>query len=351
MSASSDSGSEHAAGSARQVATGRLPPADSTGEEVAIVEVRTVAIAPTRGQLATDMISGMEQAYKRARQMAELDSRSEEREQHLQSRTALAEKERDGAFQARDGALREADGLRLTVLKLARERDEALQEARRSKAELIELQQTPRRPLSDDVGILAGREAMTTLVKAGLISRGAEALRRRETTKALIGTAARERVYQAVTKAQMTTCRCYTMAQDTLDAGNLTDSSQQPEVQVHVEKVLRHLGVCQAVNLDVGPLADFELHETEDRDLVEKAIETGMANPATYRVVEDSLCLDARKTAQSLVKTCWLASQTLALSTAALTTHAPPVGRIETVSTVPVAGGSQDTPRSPAEQK
>eukprot|EP00920_Eleutheroschizon_duboscqi_P005148 GHVT01011890.1.p1 GENE.GHVT01011890.1~~GHVT01011890.1.p1 ORF type:complete len:178 (+),score=26.22 GHVT01011890.1:326-859(+) len=51
MSASSDSGSEHAAGPARQVATGRLPPADSTGEEVAIVEVRTVALAPSAGSL------------------------------------------------------------------------------------------------------------------------------------------------------------------------------------------------------------------------------------------------------------------------------------------------------------
>eukprot|EP00920_Eleutheroschizon_duboscqi_P005189 GHVT01011957.1.p1 GENE.GHVT01011957.1~~GHVT01011957.1.p1 ORF type:complete len:297 (-),score=34.81 GHVT01011957.1:39-929(-) len=296
------------------------------------------------------MILGMEQAFKRAKQMVNLDSRSEEREQHLQSRTALAERERDGAFHARDGALREADGLRLMVRKLERERDEALQEVRRGKDELAELQKNPRRPLMADVGVLAGKEAMTSLVENGLISHGAEALRRREATKALIGTAAREQVYQAVTKAQLPTCQCYTIVKSTLDASNLSDASQQPEVQVHVEKVLRHLGVSQAVNLDVGPLADFELHEAGDKD-VRWAIETGMANPATYRVIEDSMCVDARKTAQSLVQTGWLSSQTLSLSTAAMTTHTPPVGRIETVSTAPVAGGSQDTPRPPAEQQ
>eukprot|EP00920_Eleutheroschizon_duboscqi_P005201 GHVT01011973.1.p1 GENE.GHVT01011973.1~~GHVT01011973.1.p1 ORF type:complete len:238 (-),score=25.82 GHVT01011973.1:39-752(-) len=236
------------------------------------------------------------------------------------------------------------------VRKLERERDEALQEVRRGKDELAELQKNPRRPLMADVGVLAGKEAMTSLVENGLISHGAEALRRREATKALIGTAAREQVYQAVTKAQLPTCQCYTIVKSTLDASNLSDASQQPEVQVHVEKVLRHLGVSQAVNLDVGPLADFELHEAGDKD-VRWAIETGMANPATYRVIEDSMCVDARKTAQSLVQTGWLSSQTLSLSTAAMTTHTPPVGRIETVSTAPVAGGSQDTPRPPAEQQ
>eukprot|EP00918_Siedleckia_nematoides_P079088 GHVU01173190.1.p1 GENE.GHVU01173190.1~~GHVU01173190.1.p1 ORF type:complete len:296 (-),score=31.57 GHVU01173190.1:122-1009(-) len=273
MSASSDSGPEFVTGPALQAATGRLPPADLTGKEVAVIEeIRTVAIAPTRKQLSTDMLLGIEQAAQRARQIAAMDTQNEQRELHLQTRTAVADKERDAA-------LRESDRVSLLLKKMERERDQALQDAQREREskevalrELADLQGSHRRPLVADPGVLAGKAAMVTLVESCLTSRAAEALRRREVTRTLIGVAAREQVYRAVTSQQQQTCRCFTLTQDTLAAGTpLPDASSHPEIQVHVDRVLKSLTVRQAVNLDISPLGDYEIDEAGDRSLVQSA--------------------------------------------------------------------------------
>eukprot|EP00918_Siedleckia_nematoides_P006964 GHVU01015106.1.p1 GENE.GHVU01015106.1~~GHVU01015106.1.p1 ORF type:complete len:215 (+),score=20.00 GHVU01015106.1:69-647(+) len=192
---------------------------------------------------------------------------------------------------------------------------------------------------------------MVALVESCLISRAAEALRRREVTRTLIGVAAREQVYRAVTSQQQQACRCFAVTQDTLAAGtSLPDASTYPEIQVHVDRILKSLTVCQAVNLDISPLGDYEIDEAGDRSLVQSALQTGMGNPAAYRVVEDSLCVDAQITAQTRVQTGWLSAQQLPLPMASMTTATPPVAREEVVTSEPVAGSSKDS-RSPADQQ
>eukprot|EP00918_Siedleckia_nematoides_P006966 GHVU01015108.1.p1 GENE.GHVU01015108.1~~GHVU01015108.1.p1 ORF type:complete len:324 (-),score=50.35 GHVU01015108.1:125-988(-) len=287
-----------------------------------------------------------------------MDTQSEQREQHLQTRTARAEKERDEA-------LRESDRMGLLIKKqerergqLERERDQALQEAKQEREkheatlkELAELRRSHQRPAIGDSGVQAGKVAMVSLVEGCLISRAAEALRRREVTKTLVGIATREQVYQAVTSQQQQNCRCFDATQATLTVGTpLPDISTHPELQVHVGRMLKSLTVRQPVNLDNGPLGDFEIDEAADRSLVKDALRTGMSNPAAFRVLEDSLCVDAQMTAQTRVLTGWLSAQQLPLPEASMMTATPPVARVEVVTTAPAAGSSKDS-RPPADQQ
>eukprot|EP00918_Siedleckia_nematoides_P069129 GHVU01150741.1.p1 GENE.GHVU01150741.1~~GHVU01150741.1.p1 ORF type:complete len:211 (-),score=16.62 GHVU01150741.1:9-587(-) len=185
---------------------------------------------------------------------------------------------------------------------------------------------------------------MASLLENSLISRAAEALRRRTVMKALIGVAAREQVFRAVTSRQQQSCQCLVVAQATLTTGTpLPDVSAVPGIQVHVDRVLRSLAVGQSVNLDSGVVGEFEVIEAADRSLVQSALRTGMTNPADYRVLEDSLCVDAQLTAQTRVRAGWLSAQGLPLQLTPTVTATPPVARIETVTTEPAAGSSKDS--------
>eukprot|EP00918_Siedleckia_nematoides_P069139 GHVU01150753.1.p1 GENE.GHVU01150753.1~~GHVU01150753.1.p1 ORF type:complete len:207 (-),score=23.11 GHVU01150753.1:159-725(-) len=188
---------------------------------------------------------------------------------------------------------------------------------------------------------------MASLLENSLISRAAEALRRRTVMKALVGVAAREKVFRAVTFNQQQFCWCFTVAQDTFTTGTpLPDASAVSGVEAQVARVLRSLAVGQYVSLDSGTAGEFEVIEEADRELVQSALRTGMGNPADYRVLEDSLCVDAQLTAQTRVTTGWLIAQRLTPTT----TTTPPVGRVETVTTEPVAGSSKDS-RPPVDQQ
>eukprot|EP00918_Siedleckia_nematoides_P069137 GHVU01150750.1.p1 GENE.GHVU01150750.1~~GHVU01150750.1.p1 ORF type:complete len:221 (-),score=25.04 GHVU01150750.1:167-748(-) len=193
---------------------------------------------------------------------------------------------------------------------------------------------------------------MESLLESSLISRAAEALRRRAVMKALIGVAAREKVFRAVSSHQQQSCRCFVVAQDTLTTTGtpLPDASAVPGIEAQVDRVLRSLAVGQSVSLDSGTAGEFEVIEAADRSLVQSALRTGMSNPADYRVLEDSLCVDAQLTAQTRVRTGWLTAQRLPLQLTPMETATPPVGRIETVTTEPVAGSSTDS-CPPADQQ
>ena len=62
------------------------------------------------------------------------------------------------------------------------------------------------------------------------------------------------------------------------------------------------MSVNQPVNLDRHLVGQYQFSETEDRTLVDNAIVTGTANAAEYTVLEYSLCLDPRSTAESLLR-------------------------------------------------
>eukprot|EP00920_Eleutheroschizon_duboscqi_P013557 GHVT01031856.1.p1 GENE.GHVT01031856.1~~GHVT01031856.1.p1 ORF type:complete len:366 (+),score=37.85 GHVT01031856.1:51-1100(+) len=341
------------------------------------METRTISLAPTRKQLATTLIMGANEVVRRAQQIADMDAGSDERENRMQQRVVRAERERDVGVRERDTALREGDRLALTIKKVEgerdlalregdqltlqlkkaeRERDEALQAATREKErrrvverrletaskELETMKRTTQHVPVPEVDELAQQTAMVTLLETSLISRAAEALRRRATKKALVGVAAREQVFRAVTSGQQQFCRCFQVAQETLTTSTpLPDISTVPGLEAQVKRVLRALAVSQSVSLDSGTAGEYEVVEEVDWDLVERALRAGMSNPADYRVLEDSLCVDAHLTAQSRVAAGWRIAQDLPLALSQVVT-APPVARIETVTTEPATGSSKD---------
>eukprot|EP00920_Eleutheroschizon_duboscqi_P013559 GHVT01031859.1.p1 GENE.GHVT01031859.1~~GHVT01031859.1.p1 ORF type:complete len:373 (+),score=39.82 GHVT01031859.1:51-1121(+) len=348
------------------------------------METRTISLAPTRKQLATTLIMGANEVVRRAQQIADIDAGSDERENRLQLRAVRAERERDVGVRERDSALREGDQLALALRKVEgerdsalrdgdrltlqlkkaeRERDEALQAANQEKErrrvaerrleatskeleatskELETVKRNPQHVPVPDVDELARQTAMVTLLETSLISRAAEALRRRATKKALVGVAAREQVFRAVTSGQQQFCRCFQVAQETLTTSTpLPDISTVPGLEAQVKRVLRALAVSQSVSLDSGTAGEYEVVEEVDWDLVERALRAGMSNPADYRVLEDSLCVDAHLTAQSRVAAGWRIAQDLPLALSQVVT-APPVARIETVTTEPATGSSKD---------
>eukprot|EP00918_Siedleckia_nematoides_P090923 GHVU01199810.1.p1 GENE.GHVU01199810.1~~GHVU01199810.1.p1 ORF type:complete len:883 (+),score=87.83 GHVU01199810.1:179-2650(+) len=297
-SVSSDSGPESATGLAPPVVAGGIFPEVPLGNEVTLIsEVRTVSIAPARTQMSSDMITGLEEALRRARQMVQADVRDAERVIHLQERVKEAEADRDRALQE--------------TRRVELERDQALQEAQRERrekeealAELVELRKAHQHPPVDSSAVDQGKRAMVALVESSMIGRAAEALRRRETGKLLIGVAASEQVFRSITLQHQGSCRCYAAAQNALAAGTpLPDTASNPALKTYVEKVLRSLSVRQAVNLDAYQLGSYEIDEASDREMVMQAIQTGLRNPATYRVLDDSLCLDPWQTAETRVQT------------------------------------------------
>eukprot|EP00918_Siedleckia_nematoides_P029280 GHVU01063144.1.p1 GENE.GHVU01063144.1~~GHVU01063144.1.p1 ORF type:complete len:885 (-),score=122.23 GHVU01063144.1:525-3179(-) len=361
-SASSDSESERFAGSARPVSA-TVQQEEVTGQEVSLIQDMTVSKAPTRKQLAQVLMMGANEVVRRARQMAELDTAGEEREAHLQLRAARAEREKDAVSQARDEALREMDRMTLDLRRVERERDEALQEvireremlhaareevkrergmAEAARSELAEARRNPLRVSVPDAEVTAGQAAVASILETCLISRAAEALRRRATRKVLVAVAAREHVFRTVTSSNQQSCQCFQLSDQTCNVGGtLPEAADVPGIGAQVARVLNGFSVGQPVSLDSGSEGQFEASETADLELVQSALRNGMGNPADYRVLEDSLCVDARRTAVTRVATGWRVAQLL------LTQRAAPAA---TPETEPVAGGSQDPPPPPAAQ-
>eukprot|EP00920_Eleutheroschizon_duboscqi_P035297 GHVT01085207.1.p2 GENE.GHVT01085207.1~~GHVT01085207.1.p2 ORF type:complete len:110 (-),score=13.26 GHVT01085207.1:179-508(-) len=62
------------------------------------------------------------------------------------------------------------------------------------------------------------------------------------------------------------------------------------------------MSVRQTVNLDSYLLGEYDFHDEEDRKLVDGAIQEGIMNPATYKILENGLCLDPHQMAESQVQ-------------------------------------------------
>eukprot|EP00918_Siedleckia_nematoides_P043436 GHVU01094915.1.p1 GENE.GHVU01094915.1~~GHVU01094915.1.p1 ORF type:complete len:194 (+),score=16.23 GHVU01094915.1:314-895(+) len=178
---------------------------------------------------------------------------------------------------------------------------------------------------------------MVGLVETSMIGRAAEALRRRETGKLLIGVAASDQIYRSTTSQNQESCQFHATAQAALAAGTaLPGISSNKALRTTVEKVLQSLSVRQAVNLDTYQLGEFEHNEEDDREMVNQAIRTGIQNPATYKILYDSLCLDPRQTAETRVQNSWPSTSTspeqMGFRTAPVIVHTPPVGQEVTVT-------------------
>eukprot|EP00919_Chromeraceae_sp_WS-2016_P076489 GHVR01180726.1.p1 GENE.GHVR01180726.1~~GHVR01180726.1.p1 ORF type:complete len:193 (-),score=23.57 GHVR01180726.1:464-1042(-) len=144
---------------------------------------------------------------------------------------------------------------------------------------------------------------MVGLVERTTVGRTAEALRRRNTGKLLIGVAASDQIFRSTTLRNKKTCQCHETAQAALAAGTaLPETSSNRTLKATVEKVLKSMSVRQPVNLDSYLLGDYVFHDEEDRELVDQAIQEGTRNPATYKILENSLCLDPHQTAESQVQ-------------------------------------------------
>eukprot|EP00918_Siedleckia_nematoides_P012683 GHVU01027762.1.p1 GENE.GHVU01027762.1~~GHVU01027762.1.p1 ORF type:complete len:334 (-),score=58.14 GHVU01027762.1:8-862(-) len=279
-----------------------------------------------------------------------MDTAGEERKAHLQLRAARAEREKDAVSQARDEALREMDRMTLDLRRVERERDEVLQEVIRerekshaareeAKRELAEARQSPLRVSVPSAEVTAGQAAVASILETCLISRAAEALRRRATRKVLVAVAARETVFRTVTSSSQQSCQCFQLSDQTCNVGGtLPEAADVPGIGAQVARVLNGFSVGQPISLDSGSEGQFEVSETADLELVRSALQNGMGNPADYRVLEDSLCIDARKTAVTKVSTGWRVAQLFL---------APQAAPAATPETGPVAGGSQDLPPPP----
>eukprot|EP00918_Siedleckia_nematoides_P043443 GHVU01094922.1.p1 GENE.GHVU01094922.1~~GHVU01094922.1.p1 ORF type:complete len:181 (+),score=22.76 GHVU01094922.1:42-545(+) len=151
---------------------------------VIVPERRTVTMVPLRSKSSSNMVRNLQQVLRQAEQDAVRDLRDEEREFRLQERVHRAEAERDKALK-----------------------------------ELAELRKERENRQVDSKAVTESKRAMVGLVEALMVKGAAEALRRRETGKLLIGVAASDQVYRSTTSRNQGSCRCHTTAQAALAAG------------------------------------------------------------------------------------------------------------------------------------
>eukprot|EP00920_Eleutheroschizon_duboscqi_P018547 GHVT01044104.1.p2 GENE.GHVT01044104.1~~GHVT01044104.1.p2 ORF type:complete len:277 (+),score=17.05 GHVT01044104.1:1606-2436(+) len=232
-------------------------------------------MVPTRSKSSSDLVKGLHRMLAHAQHVAAQDQQAEEREFRLQERVRQAEADRAISQELMEKAQRE------------------LRELQKQVAE--------NRPDPEVVG--ARRKAVVGLVERTMVGRAAEALRRRETGKLLIGVAASEQVFRSTTFRNRETCQCHSTAQAALKAGTaLPETASNKTLEATVKKVLKSMSVRQPVNLDSYLLDSYDFHDEEDCVLVEQAIRNGVQNTATYRILENSLCLDPHQTAESQVQ-------------------------------------------------
>eukprot|EP00918_Siedleckia_nematoides_P103337 GHVU01225552.1.p1 GENE.GHVU01225552.1~~GHVU01225552.1.p1 ORF type:complete len:291 (+),score=27.55 GHVU01225552.1:506-1378(+) len=234
-----------------------------------------VTLVPTRLDSSSDLVKGLQRVLVHAQLVAAQDRHAENREFRLQQRVQQAEADR-------------AIGQELM--------EKALEELR-------ELQKRTKESRPDPVAMDENRKSLRDLVESAIITRTAEALRRRATERLLIGVAASEQVHRSTALRNAETCHCYATSQAALAAGTtLPGTTSNLKLVTTVERVLQSMSVRQPVDLDSYSIEEYDFRDKEDRTLVGKAIADGKDNTATYQILVNSLCLDPRQTAEARIK-------------------------------------------------
>ena len=149
----------------------------------------------------------------------------------------------------------------------------------------------------------ATRSGMVEVLRTATINRAAEALRRKAGDRLLIGVATREQVFRQTTERNASRCDCHATALEVLSTRDpLPEAASNPRLTLAVTKALRSLSVGQTVRLDGHEIGQYDFRDEDDEALVRAALDEGRNNPATYQVLEDSLCIDARQTAETLLR-------------------------------------------------
>ena len=121
-----------------------------------------------------------------------------------------------------------------------------------------------------------------------------------------MGVATSEQAYRAVTQANRDRCQCYELSTLALSSTTpLPTAADHPTLSTTVKTLLRCLRVAQPIRMDAHRVDDFWFDDVVDRTLVDSVRQTGTANAATHRILEASLTLDPRATAESLVDQNW----------------------------------------------
>ena len=149
----------------------------------------------------------------------------------------------------------------------------------------------------------AMRSGLVEILRTATINRAAEALRRKAGDKLLLGIAIREQVFRETVKQNAGRCDCHVKAQEKLNTRDpLPETAGNQKLATAVTKALRSLSVGQTVRLDGREIGEYDFRDEDDEALVRVALDEGRNNPATYQVLEDSLCIDARQTAETLLR-------------------------------------------------
>ena len=172
--------------------------------------------------------------------------------------------------------------------------------------ELEELREARLQLKPDPVIAESSRIIVRNLVETAIVGRTAEALRRRETGRLLLGVASSDRIYRTTTYANRETCRCHIISQAALSAGNgLPETAGDAPLKQQVTEVVKSITVGQPVEIDEYLVGNYSFEDVEDRELVDKAIAAGKDDPATYRILTSGLCLNPRQTAERRTQEAW----------------------------------------------
>lgn len=300
-----------------QAAAIPFQPVTSPAEGVVAIPSRsTVSLMPLRSQSSGALMVSLRETLRHAEMVAVSDLRDEDRMKRLEARVLAAEK--DLALAERDQAVRE--------------RDAAL-------VEVGELRSRRTSPAPVAAVVESSRLAVVNMMEAAVTGRAAEALRRRTTEELLMGVATSDQTFRLTTLRSRPSCHCYDQSTDALTTGTpLPAAADHRALRSTVDKVLKSLSVGQPVNLDSHHIGDYDFDDAEDRELVDGARQTGRGNAATYRILEGSLSLDPRATAESQVRQNWPFSvPATAPAIAPATAHDTAQPRLQIVSTPPIA--------------
>eukprot|EP00918_Siedleckia_nematoides_P091433 GHVU01200824.1.p1 GENE.GHVU01200824.1~~GHVU01200824.1.p1 ORF type:complete len:260 (+),score=26.06 GHVU01200824.1:76-780(+) len=199
------------------------------------------------------------------------------------------------------------------------------------------------------------RAALMDVIEAGIIGRAAEALRRRTTEELLMGVATSEQAFRAATLRNSGGCRCH--EQSTLALASTTPlpaAASHPTLSATVGTLLRCLRVAQPIRMDAHQVGTFMFDDAADRSLVDVTRRIGAIDGAAHRILESSLAIDPRASADMLIRQDWplpipddepdvdpanVSAITPDPAQRLAVVHTPPVGRSETVASQEPADG------------
>lgn len=149
----------------------------------------------------------------------------------------------------------------------------------------------------------AERVAMRQLVENLVISKTAEALRRREAEKLTIGVTVYGAVLKGVISDPMRECTCHQDAEKALfTVTPLPRQEDSRDLHAAILQILDTMRVEGTVDLHDYSLVRYDQNEEEDRREVEKAQAEGRNNPSARQVLVTNACQYPQQTAERKIK-------------------------------------------------